>query len=313
MAVWLTAQQAISYAGLTTEALALSLPGITLPGFESSATSRLHAAGLSFAGLPAAFAVVRCCSSWAFEVLSLVVAEPFRRLGLARVLLKWLVNEAQHFGYSSVAVTFPRNHACTLAMERLTPKIQGWAHAPGLRLVHFDRKGLLALLDRVTPMAARWECSLRFRSIGWSALSAQQHQQITAAENVPVWALPDRVVLGDGISTFDATVSQVLLDNDNPAGWLLVNRIGSSLGRVTAWWVRPELEGKGLAVILLKPAIAMGLEREPAFAACSLGIGANSPMMQRLSRRCFEPFSCQQQVVTRAVLQMQTHLQAVTQ
>ena len=212
MGVWLTATQAIAYAGLTTEALAMSLPGITAPSLESGATSTLHAAGSSFAGLPAAFAVVRCSSGSAFEVLSLVVAEPFRRLGLARALLQWLVIEAQHFGYSSIAVSFPGQHASTFAMERLTPSRQG----------------------------------------------------------------PDQVLLGDGISAFDAAVSHVLLDEDQPAGWLIAHRVGSSLGRVTAWWVRPDLQGRGLALMLLKPAIAMGLEREPAFASCSFGIAADN-------------------------------------
>lgn len=123
MADWLTAEQAIAYANLTTEALALALPSITVPG------------------LPAALIVVRCSSCSALELLSLVVAEPFRRLGLAGNLLAWLVREAQRLHSPTLIVSFPRDHASTAAMQRLMPASQGCSHVPGL----LNRKRLLVV------------------------------------------------------------------------------------------------------------------------------------------------------------------------
>ena len=300
MGDWLTAEQAIAYAHLTTEALALALPGITLPVSEPETAPQLHAAGTSFAGLPAALAVVRVSSGSALEVLSLVVAEPFRRLGLAGNLLAWLRCEARRLRCSTLMVCFPHDHASTAAMERLTPASQGWSHEPGLRLVHLNRGGLQALLDRVVPMVEPWQRSSRFRSVAWSELSAQQRQQLTTVEQVPRWALPDHVALGDSVSELDAAVSQVLLDQETPTGWLLANRVGASRVRVTAWWVRPALQGKGLALLLLKPAIAVALDCQPAYTACSFGIAADNQSMLRLSKRHLEPFSYQQQTTTKA-------------
>ena len=156
MADWLTPDQTCAYTGLTTEALALALPTITVPNHEPAPATKLHAAGTSFAGLPAALAVVRCSSGSALEVLSLVVAEPFRRLGLAGNMLAWLGREAQWLHCSTLILSFPSDHSSSATMERLTSHSQGWSHAPGLRLVHFDRKGLEALLERVDPIAAQW-------------------------------------------------------------------------------------------------------------------------------------------------------------
>jgi GNAT superfamily N-acetyltransferase len=301
MADWLTPEQACAYTRLTTESLALVLPTITVPNHEPASATKFHAAGTSFAGLPAALAVVRCSSGSALEVLSLVVAEPFRRLGLATNQLAWLGREANRLHYSTLIISFPSDHASSATMERLTPLSQGWSHAPGLRLVHLDRKGLKALLERVDPIAAQCKRSNRFRIVAWNDLAALQRQKLMTVEQVPQWAMPYHAEVGDALGVLDPAVSQVLLDHEQPVGWLLAHRVGWSRIRVTAWWVRPSLQGKGLAVMLLKPAIATALQRQPIYTACSFGIAAENLVMQRLSRKHLEPLSYQQQVATRAV------------
>ena len=302
MTSWLTAEHACAYTGLTTEALALTLATIRVPNLEPAAATKIHAAGSSFAGLPAALAVVSCSSGSMLEVLSLVVAKPFRRLGLASNLLAWLGSEAQHLHCSGLILSYPNDHANTQAMERLTPTGQGWYHAPGLRLVHLDRKGLEALLERVNPVAEKCLRSNRFRVVAWSALSASQRQQLMAVEQVPPWAMANHAEIGDALGAIDPAVSQVLLDQEQPAGWLLAHRVGTSRIRVTAWWIRPALQGRGLGLMMLKPAIATALQRQPVYTVCSFGIAADNLTMQRFSRRQLEPLSYQQQEATRAVL-----------
>ena len=302
MTSWLTAEDAHAYSGLTTEALALALPTITIPNLEGATATKIHAAGSKFAGLPAAFAVVRCSSGSALEILSLVVAEPFRRLGLASNLLAWLGNEAQQLHCSSLILSYPRDHANTQAMERLTPTRQGWSHEPGLRLVHLDRKGLEALLERVNPIGVQCKRSKRFRVVAWSALSPPQHQLLNAVEQVPQWARPNHSGNSDELGAIDSAVSQVLLDQEQPMGWLLAHRVGRSRIRVTAWWIRPGLQGRGFGLMLLKPAIAKALQCQPIYTVCSFGIASDNVSMLRLSRKQLEPISFQQQEATRAVL-----------
>ena len=306
MISWLTAGQAHAYRGLTTEALALTLSTIRVPKLEPATAKKIHAAGSSFAGLPAALAVVRCSSGSTLEVLSLVVAEPFRQLGLASNLLSWLRSEAQKLHCSSLFLSYPNDHSNTKVMERLTPAGDGWCHSPGLRLVHLDRKGLEALLARVKPVAEQCLRSNRFQMVAWGALSAPQRQQLMAVEKVPPWAKPEHAEIGDALGAIDPDVSQVLLDQEQPAGWLLAHRVGSSRIRVSAWWIRPGLQGRGLGLMLLKPAIAKALQHHPAYNVCSFGIAADNLTMQRLSRRQLEPLSYQQQEATRAVLKWQT-------
>ncbi len=83
MSAWLTAEQAHHYGQLTTASLALSLDGLAIHDASSAQQShQLFAAGLTFAGLPAALVMLRTTSVASLEVLSLAVSETFGRLGL---------------------------------------------------------------------------------------------------------------------------------------------------------------------------------------------------------------------------------------
>ena len=171
MSRWLTPEQAGPYAHLTTETLALALAGITTPGAGAGLhKDELVAAGLTFAGLPAALAVGRLSNARpGLELLSLVVAEPFRRLGLARQLLAWLQAEARRLGWLSLNLSYPLGHGSTPAMTRLTAPNLGWQRSPGLRLIHLDRAGGQALVTRLAPLAAHWQRSGRFRLTSWNS------------------------------------------------------------------------------------------------------------------------------------------------
>jgi len=140
MSCWLTSEQAGLYAHLTTETLRLALPEVTIPSAAAFLPQgKLVAAGNTFAGFPAALVVGRFSAERAdLELLSVVVAEPFRRLGFAKQLLDWLHAEAIRLGWASLTLSYPLGHACTPAMTRLTDSQQGWRRLPGLRLVHLD-------------------------------------------------------------------------------------------------------------------------------------------------------------------------------
>lgn len=82
---WLAPEQARTFAHLTTPSLALALDGVVGPDASpSEPIDALMAAGQTFAGLPAAMAVVKPAPDPALEVISLAVAVPFRRLGLVK-------------------------------------------------------------------------------------------------------------------------------------------------------------------------------------------------------------------------------------
>ena len=294
---WLTTEQACTFAHLTTPSLALALDGLVGPDASPPApTDSLMAAGQTFAGLPAAMAVVRQSPDAALEVISLAVAEPFRRLGLARQLLLWLQAEALRLGFTSLSLSYPLAHGSTAAMERLTA---GWQHSPGLRLVHSDRAGGAALVQRITPLAARWLRSGRFSLVRWQAMGGDLRCRLEQRQQqAPPWAWP--AAADTALVQRDDQISQVLLDRDAVIGWLIAHRVGRSLFRVTQWWVAPEWQGRGVALVLLHQAVADALLAQPEYLSISFGVAAGSEEMLQICRRHLEPLASTVQANQRA-------------
>lgn len=285
---WLVPEQACTFAHLTTPSLALALDGVVDPdGSPSAPTDALMAAGQTFAGLPAAMAVVRQSPDAALEVISLAVAEPFRRLGLARQLLLWLQAEALRLGFMSLSLSYPLAHASTAAMKRLTA---AWQHSPGLRLVHLDRAAAAALVQRLSPLALRWLRSGRFSLVSWQAMGADLRCRLQQRlEQAPSWAWPASA--DTALGQRDDQISQVLLDHDVVIGWLIAHRVGRSLFRVTQWWVAPDWQGRGVALVLLHQAVADALLAQPVYLSGSFGVAAASEEMLQICRRHLEPLA----------------------
>jgi len=304
MGHWLTPEQAGQYSHLTSEALALALSAITHPdGDAGQQANGLYAAGLAFAGLPAALALVMEMPGGRLEVLSLVVAEPFRRLGLARQLLQWLTNETKRMGKLVLSVSYPLDHACTASMDRLTHPQRGWSRALGLRLVNLDRPGWQILASRLAPLNSHLRRNGRFEVVPWQNLSSVQDQELKhkAKQCAPQWARPSLGEPDRVMSQRDDAVSQVLLDQGQVKGWLIADRVGVSLLRMTQWWVDPSLQGRGAALLLVLQAIRNAFEAEPAYASCSFAVSATtSPEMLRLCSRHLEPLASQVTVNKRA-------------
>ena len=304
--IWLTADQASTYSPLTTEALALGLASIDEPNVPpSSGTTLLFAAGQTFAGLPAALAIVKETEASAWEILSLAVSKPFRRLGLANQLLDWLGHEASHRGISSLSLSYPLGHASAAAMMRLTDPLKGWHLSEGLRLVQFDRTGGFALLEKLAPLSARWLGSRRLTVVQWQALSLNQRRQIQLLErHAPPWSWP---TLQDGIPHVeqrDEASSNVLLDRGHVIGWLIADRVGDSLIRVTKWWVTPQWQGTGCSLVLLHQAIAELLAEHPLCQIFCFGVNNFSVAMLRLCSRHLEPLACKVQRYQKALLML---------
>ena len=288
MTRWLSSEQARKFAHLTTASLAQALDGLLVPDALPEATAEaLMAAGQTFAGLPAAMAVVKQAPHATLEVISLAVAEPFRRLGLARQLLLWLQAEAQRLRFQSLSLSYPLGHASTAAMERLTT---GWNHSQGLRLVHLDRAAAGALVRRLKPLAQRWLRSSRFVLVRWQAMDSDLHWQLQQRQQqAPIWAWPASE--DPGLGKRDDRISQLLLDRDTVVGWLITHRVGQALFRVTQWWVTPEWQGRRVALVLLHKAVADALQAQPCYISGCFGVSAGSEAMLQICRRHLEPIA----------------------
>ena len=288
MTRWLSSEMVRPFAHLTTASLAVALDGLVVPDAQAPMPAdALLAAGQTFAGLPAALAVVKQTPHDAVEVITLAVAEPFRQLGLARQLLLWLQAQVQSLGCRSLSLCYPMGHASTVALERLT---SGWQHSPGLRLVHLDRAGGTAFVQRLTPLAARWLRSGRFALVRWQDMNVDLQRRLELRQQqAPPWAWSASA--DAALGQRDGLISQVLLERGAVVGWVVAHRVGLSLFRVTQWWIVPEWRGRGLALFLLHQACADALQAQPLYEAYCFGVGSGSEEMLQICRRHLEPLA----------------------
>lgn len=312
MISWMDAEECADYAHLATAAVATSLARVQVPATITTcppASSHI-AAGLQFAGLPAALAVLRseqATQAGQLGLLSLVVAPPLRRLGLARDLLTWVSSELKQQGWRGLSLSYPLDHSCTPAMEKLTSRTEGWLHRPGLQLMQLDRQGAAQLVQRLTPLMRRARRAERFSFRAWADLAVTTRQGLGASLDAPPWAHPRDDGGQDPLQVLDPWVSTVLLDDDRAAGWITAHRVGERLFRVSQWWVKPELQGCGAALLLLHQAVQGALQSPQAYTSGTFGMEPGNRQAINLCQRKIAPFACSVNLQRRAWIQLNDH------
>lgn len=306
MGFWLTTDDTAVFGHLTTATLAETLPVIQQPQAQAAflAPGSMLAAGAMFAAQPAALAVLRATTQTSVDLLSLVVAEPFRRLGLARELLNWIEQQALQMGWQSLSMSYPLGHGSTRAMKSLTDPKLGWQWTEGLRLVHLDRDGAQMLIQRLAPLVQRLQRFGRFSLLSWGELGCDAQKQLGQRLQAPRWAWPIAEDPDTPFACLDAAISTVLLDRGRPIGWLIAHRVGVSLFRVTKWWVVPAQQGKGIGLLLLEHTIREALATEPEYNSGSFGVAAENGSMLRLCARVIEPLASNVQSSQRCHLEI---------
>ena len=294
---WLTGEQTGPFAHLATDAVAMGLPQVKPPptGPHDQQLGILFAAGLRFAGMPAALAVLRShqrSATGEVSVLSLVVTPHLQGLGLARELLSWLRAELKQQGWGRLSVSYPLDHSCTEAMEKLTSSCEGWTHRAGLQLMQLDRSGAAQLVQRLAPMARHAQRQQRFSLRAWNDLEPISLKGLGDCLCAPEWAHPRDEADGDPLQALDPAISSVLLDWNEPAGWITAHRVGKHMFRVSQWWVKPELQGSGIALLLLHQAVQGALRSPHGYSRGSFGIEPGNTQAITLCARKIAPFAC---------------------
>jgi hypothetical protein len=295
MISWLTGEQTAAFNPLATEAVAMGLNRVVVPQFTTVMRPggiRQMAAGIRFAGIPAGLAVLRQDlqhDPTAVRLLSLAVTTPLRQLGLARDLLSWLRGQAPLLGWRSLGMSYPLNHACTAAMKQLTLSKEGWQQSDGMQLVHLDRQGGAELLHRLAGSVAKARCRGRFDLLAWGELPERNRQELGPALQAPKWAWPADDNGQDPLQSLDIEISTVLLDAGQPAGWLMAHLLGPRLFRVSQWWVKPDLQSHGAALLLLHRAIEGALASPIGYTMGSFGMELANTLAIRLCARKILP------------------------
>jgi len=292
MIKWLTGEQTAAFKSLATEAVAMGLKSVVVPQSTpvmSPSGIRLLAAGICFAGIPAGLAVLRQDlqhDQTAVRLISLAVTTPLRQLGLARDLLSWLRGQAPLLGWRSLGLSYPLNHACTAAMHQLTLSADGWHQSDGMQLVHLDRQRGAELLQRLAGSVAKGRRTGRFDLLAWGELPERSRQELGPALQAPKWAWPADDNGQDPLQSLDIEISTVLLDSGQPAGWLMAHLLVPRLFRVSQWWVKPDLQSHGAALLLLHRAIEGALASPIGYAVGSFGMDlGNTPAIRLCARK----------------------------
>lgn len=293
---WLAGEQTAAYVHLTTEAVGSSLARVQAPraGSNDLAGDHYVAAGMSFAGLPAALAVLRLeqrSASSDATLLSLVVTPQLQRLGLARELMQWLFQQSQQLGWAGLSVSYPRDHSCTVAMHKLTKAEAGWKHTAGLLLLQLDRSGAARLLERLDPLLRHAQRSDRFKLTAWQELPPAQRNNLGPALKAPFWAWPSDDQGHDPLQVLDPVISTVLLDHQQTVGWLTAHRVGPRLFRVSQWWVRPSIQGTGAALLLLHRAVKGALLSPVGYEVGTFGMEPGNTMAVHFCERKIAPLA----------------------
>lgn len=294
MITWLVGEEVKAYEHLTTESLAMSLMQVSVPShFATAQEPATHsAAGLRFAGGPAALAIVRRqAKSNDALVLSIVVTPLLRGIGLGHELLCWLQAELRQIGVRRLRISYPLEHVCTPAMEKLTSRENGWINRPGLQIMQLDRFGMVNLQQRLAPAVSRLERSGRFAIKEWHEIPASRRHELGQVLNAPWWAHPEDDLPKDPLQQLDQSISAFLLVDGQEAGWITAHRIGIELIRVSQWWIIPEYQGTGASTLLLHHAVKTALESEHRFSRSSFGMEPENGQAIALYRRKIAPFS----------------------
>jgi len=290
MIEWLSTEQAGAFTQLATTAVGPILRRVSTPSVITTkdAAQLYFAAGIHFAGMPAGLAILRQTNEPVtanISIISLVVAEPCRGLGLATELMRWLQDQGRSMGWHGLSVSYPLEHSCTEAMRKLTPAHTGWEHQLGLRLFHFDRDGADQLAQRLRPAVQHVSRSGRFALIPWEAFPEQRRQSLSSDLSAPAWASPELVAENDPMQLIDPSISTILLDRNQPAGWLIAHQVGATLFRVSQWWVIDPMQGSGIALSLLHQALCGFLTSNKNYKTGTFGMDPNNTLAIQLCQR----------------------------
>jgi len=211
------------------------------------------------------------------QLLSLMVAPPWRRRGIGTGLLLRLKPVLAAEGIAPVEVRYVANALTTSALEPILERL-GW-QAP-----HTD---LLLLEGHSSQLAAvgwadRHPLQPPYGLVPWGQLSDLQLRtaEALAAEVPGPWA--DAASLQP-----DPQLSLALLHHRELVGWLLVERTGPGSVRYASFFVAPAHRGRARALALLHESF-----RNQHAAAISLAHAAIAPghvALERLLRRHLAP------------------------
>lgn len=184
------------------------------------------------------------------ELLSLFVAPPTRRQGVATALLERLETELRARGESELKAVYMGGRPGNAALERVLAK-RGWS-APRVRTVtlRFTPRGA-----RNTPWYGRVTLSDRYQIFPWSELTAEERAEIRRSQAERPWIPPGLEPWMHDRHSFDAVSSVGLRYEGRVVGWVINHRVSPGTVRFTCSYMRKDLGRRGRILPLYTAAL----------------------------------------------------------
>jgi GNAT superfamily N-acetyltransferase len=231
------------------------------------------------------------------EVISLMVAERFRRRGLATWLLDTAQKALAKAGCRELRLSYPKMEEIEPAMLRLCADERGWQAAGGTLLYSCNVGDVPAFLASLSSYNDRLLAAWPLACIAYGDLTEQQLRRSLRRLKPPGWAHPPLPkTTEEGWGQLDPQLSKGLLLGDELVGWCLCHRISGTAHRITVAYVGEAYQSKGWMVVpLLKTVAAVeawnaSTDRNPDH-GIRFGIRDENIAMLRFAERRIKPFA----------------------
>lgn len=229
-----------------TEATLAPFAALTYPSLApgTAAWRRLNGELLGISasqnGTLVGLALAECTPEGNAQLVSLFVSPPQRRQGIGTRLIAYLSSFLRQQGQASISVSYQAPHHQPGPLDRLLPRL-GWSMPQQTFLLLEGQAAQLASI----PWPERFPFPAGYQLKPWRADYAATATQFHAGDDLTA-AMQS--------SQLDAQASLVLLHDNTPVGWVLVDRTSANATRISSLFVAKGHRARGQALTLLTSA-----------------------------------------------------------
>jgi ribosomal protein S18 acetylase RimI-like enzyme len=234
-------------------------------------------------GGPVGLAVAELPPEGAAQLVSLAVAPAARRRGLGGALVETVERLAGERGAALLEGAYRTSWRSRRAVEALLAS-RGWS-SPETRLVlaRGESATARALVRQEAP-----ELPPEAELFGWGELAGGERRAILDSQQDDPW-YPEVLTPFQEEPRLEPAVSVGLRWAGEVAGWLVVHRVAFDTVQYSAFFLRPDLRGRGLGRALVREAVRRRLA-DPAVRYAILAVDARNEGMLRLVDGPLRPF-----------------------
>ena len=229
--------------------------GLTFPSFQSKFTlipqGLAIAIGAEFLNRPVGLVLAGIdFRHHTAEVLSVLVLEPYQRMGIGTSLLIALEQELSQRNCTEVRIVYVTGEPMIAALEHLLKKLHWSAPIPRQLVCKCDRKMLEA------PWLYKYQLPAEFEVFPWLEITLEERVALQQQQEAQVW-IPNDLIPFKHEQNLEPLNSLGLRYQGQVVGWVITHRIAPDIIRYTCSFVRQDLQKMGRIIPLYVKAIQL--------------------------------------------------------